>query len=141
MKRYKRNLAVLLTAVTAILSAGCEIEEVPRAAVEEERQVLEEASSLAYTGDLEDITLTSDLMADGVIAGSIKETGFWNTKYTVTAGGEDWFYLGDPKDNFIYNLKASIPAPLTHIMIWMTTALAMPRRGLWRPMDWNMTGI
>ena len=75
---------------------GCEIEEVPRAAVEEERQVLEEASSLAYTGDLEDITLTSDLTADGVIAGSIKETGFWNTKYTVTAGGEDWFYLGDP---------------------------------------------
>ena len=105
MKRYKRNLALLLAAVTAVLSAGCEIEEVPRAAVEEERQVLEEASSLAYTGDLEDITLTSDLTADGVIAGSIKETGFWNTKYTVTAGGEDWFYLGDPKDNFIYNLK------------------------------------
>ena len=89
MKRYKRNLALLLAAVTAVLSAGCEIEEVPRAAVEEERQVLEEASSLAYTGDLEDITLTSDLTADGVIAGSIKETGFWNTKYTVTAGGED----------------------------------------------------
>ena len=44
MKRYKRNLAVLLAAVTAVLSAGCEIEEVPRAAVEEERQVLEEAS-------------------------------------------------------------------------------------------------
>ena len=40
-----------------------------------------------------------------MIAGSIKETGFWNTKYTVTAGGEDWFYLGDPKDNFIYNLE------------------------------------
>ena len=69
MKRYKRNLALLLAAVTAVLSAGCEIEEVPRAAVEEERQVLEEASSLAYTGDLEDITLTSDLTADGVIAG------------------------------------------------------------------------
>ena len=67
--------------------------------------MLEEASSLAYTGDLEDITLTSDLTADGVIAGSIKETGFWNTKYTVTSGGEDWFYLGDPKDNFIYNLE------------------------------------
>lgn len=65
MKRYKRNLALLLAAVTAVLSAGCEIEEVPRAAVEEERQVLEEASSLAYTGDLEDITLTSDLTADG----------------------------------------------------------------------------
>ena len=105
MKRYKKNLALLLAAVTAVLSAGCEIEEVPRAAVEEERQVLEEASSLAYTGDLEDITLTSDLTADGVIAGSIKETGFWNTKYTVTAGGEDWFYLGDQKDNFIYNLE------------------------------------
>ena len=69
MKRYKRNLALLLAAVTAVLSAGCEIEEVPRTAVEEERQVLEEASSLAYTGDLEDITLTSDLTADGVIAG------------------------------------------------------------------------
>ena len=141
MKRYKRNLALLLAAVTAVLSAGCEIEEVPRAAVEEERQVLEEASSLAYTGDLEDITLTSDLTADGVIAGSIKETGFWNTKYTVTAGGEDWFYLGDPKDNFIYNLEGVNSAPLTHIMIWMTTALAIPRRGSWRPMDWNMTGI
>ena len=61
MKRYKRNLALLLAAVAAVLSAGCEIEEVPRAAVEEERQVLEEASSLAYTGDLEDITLTSEL--------------------------------------------------------------------------------
>ena len=72
MKRYKRNLALLLAAVTAVLSAGCEIEEVPRAAVEEERQVLEEASSLAYTGDLEDITLTSDLTADGVIAGISK---------------------------------------------------------------------
>ena len=23
----------------------------------------------------------------------------------MTAGGEDWFYLGDPKDNFIYNLE------------------------------------
>ena len=140
MKRYKRNLAVLLTAVTAVLSAGCEIEEVPRAAVEEERQVLEEASSLAYTGDLEDITLTSDLTADGVIAGSIKETGFWNTKYTVTAGGEDWFYLGDPKDNFIYNLEGVNSGTTSHIMIWMTCALAMPRRGSWRPMDWNMTG-
>ena len=72
MKRYKRNLAVLLAAVTAVLSAGCEIEEVPRAAEEDERQVLEEASSLAFTGDLDDITLTSDLTADGVIAGSIK---------------------------------------------------------------------
>ncbi len=91
--------------MTVVLSAGCEIEEIPKAAVEDERQVLEETSSLAFTGDLDDITLTSDLTADGVIAGSIKETGFWNTKYTVTAGGEDWFYLGDPKDNFIYNLE------------------------------------
>ena len=125
MKRYKRNLAVLLAAVTAVLSAGCEIEEVPRAAVEEERQVLEEASSLAYTGDLEDITLTSDLTADGVIAGSIKTGSIWVTRRITLS--TIW--------------KASIPVPLTHIMIWMTTALAMPRRGSWRQMDWNMTGI
>lgn len=37
MKRYKRNLAVLLAAVTAVLSAGCEVEEIPKAAVEDER--------------------------------------------------------------------------------------------------------
>lgn len=67
--------------------------DTPKAAESDQRELLNNASTLTVTGDLDDIVLDSDLTADGTVAGRIVEQRNLQHQVTITSGGEPWFYI------------------------------------------------
>lgn len=104
MKSVTRKTALFLTLALSLATVGCG-EDTPKAAESDQRELLNNASTLTVTGDLDDIVLDSDLTADGTVAGRIVERGFFNTKWTITSDGEPWFYISYPKEKWIYNME------------------------------------
>lgn len=91
MKRIKLA-GLLLAGVLALLLPSCEAPEVLSDA-QTAQEALNTAASITLTGDLDAVNQTTDLLADEKVAGRMEESGFFNTKWTVTAGGESWFYM------------------------------------------------
>ena len=104
MKSVTRKTALFLTLALSLATVGCG-EDTPKAAESDQRELLNNASTLTVTGDLDDIVLDSDLTADGTVAGRIVERGIFNTKWTITSGGEPWFYIAYPKEKWINNME------------------------------------
>ncbi len=136
MKSVTRKTALFLTLALSLATVGCG-EDTPKAAESDQRELLNNASTLTVTGDLDDIVLDSDLTADGTVAGRIVERGIFNTKWTITSGGEPWFYIAYPKENGSITWKVSIPVIHMDITIWMTTAWGMHRSGSWKAIHWS----
>ena len=86
MKSFTRKTALSLTLALSLATVGCG-EGTPEAAEMDQRDLLENATSLTITGDLDDIVLDSDLTADGTVVGRIVERGIFKTKWTITSGG------------------------------------------------------
>lgn len=104
MKSVTRKTAFFLTLALSLATVGCG-EGTPEADESDQRDLLENATTLTITGDLDDIVLDSDLTADGTVAGRIVERGIFNTKWTITSGGEPWFYISYPKEKWVYNIE------------------------------------
>ena len=68
MKSVTRKTALFLTLALSLATVGCG-EDTPKAAESDQRELLNNASTLTVTGDLDDIVLDSDLTADGTVAG------------------------------------------------------------------------
>ena len=91
----KRKLAgLLMTVVTAVMLSGCDGESsVTISDAEEAKEALNTASSVYFEGNLEAVNQDTDILADGAVAGHMEESGIFNTRWTVTVGGETWFYM------------------------------------------------
>lgn len=89
----KKGLAgLLLIGAMAVMLSGCDSPEVisdTQNAVE----ALNTAASIYLKGDLDQVNQKTDILADGKIAGRMEESGFLNTRWTITAGGTTWFYM------------------------------------------------
>ena len=104
MKSFTRKTVLFLILAFSLAIIGCG-KDTPKTAESDQRELLNNASTLTVTGDLDDIVLDSDLTADGTVAGRIVERGIFNTKWTITSGGEPWFYIAYPKEKWIYNME------------------------------------
>ena len=82
MKSFTRKTVLFLILAFSLAIIGCG-KDTPKAAESDQRELLNNASTLTVTGDLDDIVLDSDLIADGTVAGRIVERGFFNTKWTI----------------------------------------------------------
>lgn len=92
--RKKGLRGLFLAGVVAAMFSGCgETSVVTISDVQEAKEALNTASSVYFKGDLEAVNQKTDILADGAIAGRMEESGFINTKWTVTVGGETWFYM------------------------------------------------
>lgn len=45
-----------------------------------------------FDGDVKAVNQGTDILADGQVAGYMEETGFFDTKWTVSIDGNTWFY-------------------------------------------------
>lgn len=88
----KQQAALLLTGAVLMLTACGEAPETITDA-QVARDTLNTAASIYLTGDLDDVNQKTDILADEKVAGRMEESGFLNTKWTVTAGSETWFYM------------------------------------------------
>ncbi len=90
----KRRLAVLLLgAVMAGLLFGCGEGPEKITQAQSAKDAMNTAASIYLTGDLEAVNQKTDILADGKVAGRMEESGFFNTRWTVTAGDGTWFYM------------------------------------------------
>ena len=122
MKSVTRKTALFLTLALSLATVGCG-EDTPKAAESDQRELLNNASTLTVTGDLDDIVLDSDLIADGTVAGRIVESEESSTPSgpSLPAVSHGSISLIQKKNGSI-TWKVSIPVIHMDITIWMTTA-------------------
>ena len=90
----KRLAGLLFAVAAAAVISGCSnTAEDVISDVDEAKEALNAASSVYFEGNLESVNQKTDILADGAVAGHMEESGFINTKWTVTVGDETWFYV------------------------------------------------
>ncbi len=91
--KKKRLLGLLPALVIAVLLPGCGEPAEQISDTQEAKEAMNAAAVIYLTGDTEAVNQESDILADGKVAGHMEESGFFDTKWTVTAGGKTWFYM------------------------------------------------
>ncbi len=90
----KRLVELFLAGVVSLMLIGCsDTSRVVISDAQAAKEALNTASSVYFNGNLDDVNQKTDILADEAVAGRMEESGFFNTKWTVTVGGETWFYL------------------------------------------------
>ena len=69
------------------------------------KDALNTAGTVHFDGDVKAVNQGTDILADGQVAGYMEETGFFDTKWTVSVDGEDWFYVKYVTDEPINNME------------------------------------
>lgn len=92
--RIKGLAGLIFAGIAAVMISGCDsTPENIISDVDEAKKALNMASSVYFEGNLESVNQKTDILADGAVAGHMEESGFINTKWTVTVGDETWFYV------------------------------------------------
>ena len=55
-------------------------------------------------GELDEVNQQGDILADDKVAAYVIESGFFDTKWTVSVDGEDWFYVKYVTDEPVNNV-------------------------------------
>ncbi len=84
---------ILLAGALATMLCGCVEETETISDAGEATEALNSAASIYMEGDYDEINQIIDILADGVKAGRMEESGLFNTTWTVMAGDETWFYV------------------------------------------------
>ena len=90
--KTKQRAALLLAGAAIILTACGEAPETITDA-QTAKNAMDNAAVIYLTGNLDEIHQRTNILADGKVAGRMEESGFLDPKWTVTAGGETWFYM------------------------------------------------
>ena len=98
MKKY---LTILLALAMCVTFLGCqELEGILEAAdvktiesAEEAKAALEGSGEIRLGADYEEINQFEDIWADNAIAGTLRESGLLNSRWTVSVKQETWFYV------------------------------------------------
>lgn len=90
-------------------SLGCRKSNVESyASAEEAKQAMSQCRTFLVEGDLDEVNQEGNILADGKIAGRLKETGILNTKWTVSVDGKTWFWMKFVTDEPINNIDGVI---------------------------------
>lgn len=68
------------------------------------KEALSTASSVVVKGELDEVNQQGDILADDKVAAYVIESGFFDTKWTVSVDGEDWFYVKYVTDELVNNM-------------------------------------
>ncbi|HAG69070.1 MAG TPA: hypothetical protein DCL38_03760 [Lachnospiraceae bacterium] len=93
---WKKSVLMLLAgAWISIGFTGCGSgsDEFPRLSGQEARDVFENSESVLLTGDINDVNTFTDVIADGMNVGELREHGFFNSRITYSVDGEEQFYI------------------------------------------------
>ena len=93
MKERWRAFVGIFAAAYVLTGCGAISSPIEYDSADAAKEALQSASVLAVECNLEDADPAGNLLADGKIAGFMKNTGFINLKWTVSVDDVDWFYL------------------------------------------------
>ena len=92
MKREKR-IAMILATLAATVLCGCGgASTIAFVSEKAAKEALNTAGTVHFDGDVKAVNQGTDILADGQVAGYMEETGFFDTKWTVSIDGNTWFY-------------------------------------------------
>ena len=92
MKREKRIAMILGTLATTVLCGCGGASAIAFSNEEAAKDALNTAGTVHFDGDVKAVNQGTDILADGQVAGYMEETGFFDTKWTVSIDGNTWFY-------------------------------------------------
>ena len=92
MKRERRIGIILATIATTALCGCGGPSTVAFSDEEAAKEALNTARTVHFDGDVKAVNQGTDILADGQVAGYMEETGFFDTKWTVSIDGNTWFY-------------------------------------------------
>ena len=111
-EKAKIRKAVYIAVMWCILASvllGCKKSNVESyASAEEAKQAMSQCRTFLVEGDLDEVNQEGNILADGKIAGWLKETGILNTKWTVSVDGKTWFWMKFVTDEPINNIDGVI---------------------------------
>ena len=111
-EKAKIRKAVYIAVMWCILASvllGCRKSNVESyASAEEAKQAMSQCRTFLVEGDLDEVNQEGNILADGKIAGRLKETGILNTKWTVSVDGKTWFWMKFVTDEPINNIDGVI---------------------------------
>lgn len=108
-KKCFMNLAVIC--IMVLLLSGCGgASALDFSDASEAKKALNNASVVYIAGKLENPNQTGDILADGKVAGYLKETGLFNTRWTISIDGKTWFYMKFVTDEPINDVEGEITA-------------------------------
>lgn len=129
--RINKLAGLLLAGVAAVgLLSGCGEGPETISDAQKAKEALDTASSIYFTGDVEAVNQKTDILADEKVAGHMEESGFFNTKWTITVDGETWFYMKIVTDEPINeDTDEYVSAKPLATTMQTTTAWAMHKKG------------
>ena len=92
MKRERRIGIILATIATTALCGCGGPSTVAFSDEEAAKEALNTARTVHFDGDVKAVNQGTDILADEQVAGYMEETGFFNTRWTVSIDGNTWFY-------------------------------------------------
>lgn len=101
----KRICIGLLLSCIVLAGCGRTASPIEFDSIEDAKEALSTASSVVVKGDLEEVNQQGDILADDKVAAYVIESGFFDTKWTVSVDGEDWFYVKYVTDEPINNME------------------------------------
>lgn len=108
-KRRKLVSAAMILCILAAMLSGCgKSDRESYASAEEAKQAMNQCRTFLVEGDLDEVNQEGNILADGKIAGRLKETGILNTKWTVSVDGKTWFWMKFVTDEPINNIDGVI---------------------------------
>ena len=108
MKGKWRAFVGIFTAAYVLTGCGAISSPIEYDSADAAKEALQSASVLTVECNLEDADPAGNLLADGKIAGFMKNTGFINLKWTVSVDDVDWFYLKIVTDEPINDVEGIV---------------------------------
>lgn len=100
--RKKFFTGLMLAGVVTVVLSGCSGEaETAFPDAETAKTALDDADSVCFEGHYKDVNQKGNVLADGKVAGYMEESGFLNTRWTITIDGQTWFYVKIVTDEWI----------------------------------------
>lgn len=92
--KNKKWAGLLISGILTVILSGCGVAariEFPDA--EAAKEALDTASNVYFSGDMDDVNQSTNILVNEKVAGYMEESGFVNTKWTVSVDDKTWFYV------------------------------------------------
>jgi len=107
-KKFLKGLALICGII--MLLSGCGVSDIAFSDEDSAKKALNSASNVYIEGNLANPCQSGNILADGQVAAYMKETGIFNTKWTITIGKNTWFYIKFVTDEPINDIEGVITA-------------------------------
>lgn len=110
MKKKILSLVLCLALLFCLCACDAESENTATVDVATGQAMLESASTLSMSCNGHSINKRCNLIVDDQVAGMLQESGFFDSHWNISAGGEDWFYAKFVTDEWINDVEGVISA-------------------------------